>query len=269
MFVVALEKTTAQAATKALTGYVKRGQTLRLLDFLAIRHRKVLSPINIKLQKIVSDCKAKDLDIYTAPSRKFTFVPGVLSVRNAVLSIRISYGKENKNVIAGITGQWAIGNIVVHVLARYDTNSMKLLLRGAPKNKLTIDLKNELDSLTGTYVPIPLPSVSLTNIAVTGLFDLMKGGLATIVVSGSIGKNRVHAVFQKPLKAGKFSGAFAADFGPIRLSNIIRKTTQVVHFKSVPLFEGGLSYSKTCVTCSPLGYTRHLNKILDKMYSAK
>ena len=34
MFVVALEKTTAQAATKALTGYVKRGQTLRLLDFL-------------------------------------------------------------------------------------------------------------------------------------------------------------------------------------------------------------------------------------------
>ena len=93
MFVVALEKTTAQAATKALTGYVKRGQTLRLLDFLAIRHRKVLSPINIKLQKIVSDCKAKDLDIYTAPSRKFTFVPGVLSVRNAVLSIRISYGK--------------------------------------------------------------------------------------------------------------------------------------------------------------------------------
>ena len=57
---------------------------------------------------------------------------------------------------------------------------MKLLLRGAPKNKLTIDLKNELDSLTGTYVPIPLPSVSLTNIAVTGLFDLMKGGLAAV-----------------------------------------------------------------------------------------
>ena len=114
MFVVALEKTTAQAATKALTGYVKRGQTLRLLDFLAIRHRKVLSlTVNIKLQKIVSDCKAKDLDIYTAPSRKFTFVPGVLSVRNAVLSIRISYGKENKNVIAGITGQWAIGTTLL------------------------------------------------------------------------------------------------------------------------------------------------------------
>ena len=225
-----------------------QSDTIRLLDFLAIRHRKVLSPINIKLQKIVSDCKAKDLDIYTAPSRKFTFVPGVLSVRNAVLSIRISYGKENKNVIAGITGQWAIGNIVVHVLARYDTNSMKLLLRGAPKNKLTIDLKNELDSLTGTYVPIPLPSVSLTNIAVTGLFDLMKGGLATVVVSGSIGKNRVHAVFQKPLKAGKFSGAFAADFGPIRLSNIIRKTTQV-DISRVPFF-GSLTIPRLGVTVS-------------------
>ena len=103
--------------------------------------------------------------------------------------------------MAGITGQWTIGNIFVDILARYDINSMKLLLRGAPKIKSSINLKNELDSLTGTYVPIPLSSVSLTNIAVTGQFDLIKGGLATVVVSGSIGKNRVHAVFQKPLKA--------------------------------------------------------------------
>ena len=207
-----------------------------------------LSAINIKLQKILSDCEAKYLDIYTAPSRKFTFIPGVFSVRNTVFSIRISYGKDNRNVIAGVTGQWAIGNIVVDVLARYDINSMKLLLRGAPKIKLTIDLQNELDSLTGTYVPIPLPSVSLTNIAVTGQFNLIKGGLATVVVSGSIGKNRVHAVFQKPLKAGKFSGAFAADFGPIRLSNIISKTTEA-DISSVPFF-GSLSIPRLGVTVS-------------------
>ena len=216
---------------------------------LGIPHKK-LSPINVRLQKIVSDCKAKYLDIYTAPSRRFTFVPGVFSVRSAVFSLRISYGKDDRNVIAGITGQWAIGNIVgVDVLARYDINSMKLLLRGAPKIKsTTINLKNELDSLTGTYVPIPLPYVSLTNIAVTGQFDLIKGGLATVVVSGSIGKNRVHAVFQKPLKAGKFSGAFAADFGPIRLSNIIRKTTQV-DISRVPFF-GSLSIPRLGVTVS-------------------
>ena len=216
---------------------------------LGIPHKKFLSPINIKLQKIVSDCKAKYLDIYSAPSRKLSFVPGVFTIRNTVFSIRISYGKDNRNVIAGVTGQWAIGNIVVDVLARYDINSMKLLLRGAPKIKsTTINLKNELDSLTGTYVPIPLPSVSLTNIAVTGQFDLIKGGLATVVVSGSIGKNRVHAVFQKPLKAGKFSGAFAADFGPIRLSNIIRKTTQV-DISRVPFF-GSLSIPRLGVTVS-------------------
>ena len=51
----------------------------------------------------------------------------------------------------------------------------------------------------------------------------MKGGLATVVVSGSIGRNRVHAVFQKPLKSGKFTGAFAADIGPIKLSDLIKK----------------------------------------------
>ena len=221
---------------------------------LDVPQKKRLSAINIRLQKIVSDCEAKYLDIYTAPFQKFTFVPGVFSVRSAVFSIRISYGKANRNVIAGVTGQWAIGNIVVDVLARYDINSMKLLLRGAPKIKLSINLKNELDSLTGTYVPIPLPSVSLSNIAVTGQFDLIKGGLATVVVSGSIGKNRVHAVFQKPLKAGKFSGAFAADFGPIRLSNIIRKTTQVdiSFFGSLYIPRLGVTVSSDYITSSLL-----------------
>ena len=216
-----------------------------MLDVLESEH---LSAINIKLKKIVSDCKAKHLDIYSAPSSTFTFIPGVFSVRNTVFSIRISYGKDDRNVIAGVTGQWTIGNIVVDVLARYDTNSMKLLLRGAPKIKLTIDLQNELDSLTKTYVPIPLPSVSLTNIAVTGEFELIKGGLATVVVSGSIGKNRVHAIFQKPLKAGKFSGAFAADIGPIRLSDVIRKTTQV-DLSRVPFF-GSLTIPRLGVTVS-------------------
>ena len=127
----------AVTAAQSLTGNVSKGQTLKLLDLLGIPHKKFLSPINIKLQKIVSDCKAKYLDIYSAPSRKLSFVPGVFSIRNTVFSIRISYGKDNRNVIAGVTGQWAIGNIVVDVLARYDINSMKLLLRGAPKIKST------------------------------------------------------------------------------------------------------------------------------------
>ena len=113
---------------------------------------------------------------------------------------------------------------------------------------MTIDLQKEIDSLTGTYVPIPLPSVSLTNIAVTGQFELIKGGLATVVISGSIGKNRVHAVFQKPVKAGKFSGAFAADIGPIRLSDVIRKTTQV-DISRVPFF-GSLTIPRLGVTVS-------------------
>ena len=246
----ALEHEAAQQAeNKILTGYVLKGQTLRLLDLLDVPHNKLFSPINIRLQYIVSNCDAEYLDIYSAPSRKFTFIPGVFSVRNTVFSIRISYGKDDRNVIAGVTGQWAIGNIVVDVLARYDINSMKLLLRGASKIKsATINLMNELDSLTGTHVPIPLPSVSLTNIAVTGQIELIIGGLATVVISGSIGKNRVHAVFQKPLKAGKFSGAFAADIGPIRLSDVIRKTTQV-DISRVPFF-GSLTIPRLGVTVS-------------------
>ena len=235
----------------------KRGKTVRLFDLLDVPQKKRLSAINIKMQRIIADCEDKYIDFYTHPSKKFTIVPRVLSIRNAVFSIRISYAENDRNVIAGIAGEWAIGNIVVDVLARYDTNSMKLLLRRTPKIKLTIDLKNELDSLTGTSVPIPLPSVSLTNIAVTGEFELIKGGLATVVVSGSIGKNRVHAIFQKPLKAGKFSGAFAADIGPVRLSNIIRKTTQV-DISRVPFF-GSLSIPSLGIVREPKNGTLEMS----------
>ena len=225
----------------------KHSDCLISLVFLT-RNSYLPSTSNCKRLSLIA--KLNTCNICSAPSRIFTFVPGIFSVRSDSSSpSESSYGKDNRNVIAGVTGQWAIGNIVVDVLARYDINSMKLLLRGAPKIKsTTINLKNELDSLTGTYVPIPLPSVSLSNIAVTGQFDLIKGGLATVVVSGSIGKNRVHAVFQKPLKAGKFSGAFAADFGPIRLSNMIKKTAEV-DISRVPFF-GSLSIPRLGVTVS-------------------
>ena len=110
-----------------------------------------------------------------------------------------------------------------------------------------IDLQNELNSLTETNLPIPLLSVSLTDIAVTGQFEVIKGGLATVVVSGSIGKNRVHAVFQKPLKAGKFSGAFAAEIKSIKLSELIKKT-QEVDISRVPFF-GSLTIPRFWCDC--------------------
>ena len=177
--------------------------------------------------------------------RKLSIIPGVFSVRNTVVSLRINSGKK---VVAAVSGQWKLGRILVDVLARYSTENTRLLLKGAPRKGLTINLKNQLASLTGTSVPIPLPSVSLTNIAVTGQIDLMKGGLATIVVSGSIGRNRVHAVFQKPLKHGKFTGAFAANIGPIKFSYIIRKIVQV-DISRVPFF-GSLTIPRLGVTVS-------------------
>ena len=229
---------------ETITATVPSQLSLTLLDLFSVQ-KKSLSAINFKLQNITTNCSANMIDIHTSPIRRLAFVPGVFSIRNTVFSLRI---KASKSILAAVTGQWVIGSIFLDVLAQYSTDNLQLLLRGASRKGLTIDLKNELDSLTGTTVPIPLPSVSLTNIAVTGQIDLMKGGVATIVVSGSIGKNRVHAVFQKPLKYGKFTGAFAADVGPIKLSYLIRKTTEV-DISSVPFF-GSLTFPRIGVTMS-------------------
>ena len=233
---------------KTLVATVTRGKSVRLLELFDVPKKLHLSAINLRLKKVVVNCAAKYVDIHSAPSRTLKFIPGLLSIKNAALSLRIKYGIKDSNIIAGLTGQWALGSIYGNVLVRYETKNLQLLLKVAPRKGLTINLKNELDSLTGTYVPIPLPSVSLTNIAVTGQIDLMKGGVATIVVSGSIGRNRVHAVFQKPLKYGKFTGAFAADIGPFKLSYIIKKTTEV-DISRVPFF-GSLVIPRLGVTVS-------------------
>ena len=242
-FVVLGRATTSQS----LTGYVSKSHTLRLLDLF-----DMVLKTNYHLP-LTSDCKRLSLivKLSISISTQLPLASSLLCQEYSLSEIQYSPSEsamaKMTGMFAGVTGQWAIGNIVVDVLARYDTNSTNLLLRGAPKIKSTaINLQNELDSLTGTYVPIP---ISLTNIVVTGQFDLIKGGLATVVISGSIGKNRVHAVFQKPLKAGKFSGAFAADIGPIRLSDVIRKTTQV-DISRVPFF-GSLTIPRLGVTVYP------------------
>ena len=229
-----------------LTAIVPKGQTLRLLDLLPVPKKIDLSAINVKLQKVVINCAAKQIDIHSASLPGFKFIPNVFELRKVSFALRINYGKE-KHVIAAIAGRWVLGSLHLNTLARFDTKTTSLLLRGTPSRKrITINLKNQLARLTGKKIPIPLPSFSMTNIAGTGQFDLVKGGLATIVISGSIGRNNVHAVFQKPLKAGRFTGAFAAEFGPIRLADIIRKTTRV-DVSRVPFF-GTLTIPRLGVT---------------------
>ena len=232
-----------------LIGNVKPGVKIQLLDFLQLRQTATLSPLNVPIRKIGIDCSPSKyhIDLYSVPL-KFRLLPNVVTFRDAVFSLRLGHNKDGRIAIAGVTGQWAIGNIVADIQARFDTNTRMVLLRGVSRKKLTIDLENELDSLTGSYVPIPLPSVSLSDISVTAQIDLIKGGLATVLVSGSIGNNRVHAIFQKPVKAGKFTGAFAAEFGPFKLSNLIKKAIEV-DISSVPFF-GSLTIPRLGVTIS-------------------
>ena len=233
-----------------LTASVRKGRSLKLLDLISVPKSIDLSAINVLLQNITYNRRANRLDIHSAPLNKMNIIPGVFTVSNVVASLRIPCNKgAYKNIIAAFSGHWIIGNIFLHTLARYDTEHMSLLLRGTTKRGKTVDLRNELNSLARTNLPIPLPSVQLGNIAVTGHFELIKGGMATVVVSGSIGSTRVHGVLQKPASSsGKFSGAFAADFGPLRLSNLIRKVTSV-DISRVPFF-GTLSIPRLGLTIS-------------------
>ena len=250
---------------------VLTGKTFRLFDLLNIPRGIDVSAVNFKLQNITYKCGTKELDIHTAPSNVLTLIPGVLKIRDGVVSLRMNFGSKRfqTNVVA-FTGECAIGSIAFNVRARYDTKEKLLLFKGSPSVKMPVDLKNEIDSLTGTLVPIPLSSKTLTNIEVVGSVQFVKGGLATIVATGSIGRIKVYAIFQKPLKAGKFTGAFAADIGPFKLANIIRKAAEV-DISRIPFLGSlvipkiGLTIASDYITSSMLEETFCQKGLLNKL----
>ena len=239
------------ASTEIISARVFPSQRVCLFDlkFLTVPQGIKLSSINFRLQNVTYNCDTKLLDVHTVPSSSFELIPGVFAISDGVVSLRMNLSKsKDSNAIIAFSGQWTLGSLKIDVLARYDNRDKILLLRGAPKQGFSVNLQKMINDLTGTFVPVPLPSFSLTNIAVTGEIELTEGGQVSVVVSGSIDKNRVHAIFQKPLTSGKFSGAFAADFGPFKLSDLVSKATEV-DISDVPFF-GKLSIPRLGVIIS-------------------
>ena len=236
-------------ADQTLTAIVPEGQSLNLQDIFDIPKEIDITGINITVQKIINNCSASHLDIHSAQIQSFDVIPRVFSVKNTVVFLRINYGNDTNNVIA-VSGQWALGkgSLLIDVLARYDSKVSMLLLRGASKKGITVDLKKQLAGLTGTYIPIPFTSFSLTDITITGQIDLMKGGLTTVVVSGSIDKNKVYAVLQKPAGSSNFFAAFAAEIESVNFKEIVN-TCAEIDISNIPFF-GTLTIQKLGVTVS-------------------
>ena len=174
-------------------------------------------------------------------------IPDVLTMTSATVSLRINL--RNGKIITYVTGDLSIGDLRVSAITRYDNNEKVLLLRGSPKEKGNVDLQSLINSLSKTPVTIPLSSSSANKLSVLGEAQVIKGGLVTIVVSGYIGPNRVHSIFQKPTKSGKFSTAFAANLQtPHKLSSLLKKAGEA-DLSRLPIF-GSVSYSRMGVTMS-------------------
>ena len=166
---------------------------------------------------------------------------------SAIVSLRINL--RNGKIITYVTGDLSIGDLHVSAVTRYDNNAKVLLLRGSPKETGSVDFQSLINTLSKTPVTIPLASSSANKLSVLGEAQVIKGGLVTLVVSGYIGPNRVHSIFQKPTKSGKFSSAFAANLQTLqKLSSLLKKAGEA-DLSRLPIF-GSVSYSRMGVTMS-------------------
>ena len=241
-----------------MSAVVQSGSNVRLFDLINLRSESNvdISTVNFKLQNITYNCHTQLLDVHSISSDSLVVIPDVLTMKSAIVSLRINL--RNGQIVTFVTGDLSIGSLEVNAVARYDNNAKVLMLRGTPEQAGNVNLQELINTLSKTPVTIPLPSTSANKLSVSGEAQLVKGGLVTVVVSGYIGATRVHSIFQKPIKSGKFSAAFAANLQTqYKLSSLLKKAGEV-DLSQLPIFASlsfpgiGVMVSSNYITSSIL-----------------
>lgn len=245
---------------------VPKGKTLKIFTLLGLPEKKV-PVINFSIQKIKYDCSSMVFEIETRPTAaKLTLIPGLLELRDVSVGVFISLKQKSTGLsLLKFDSMWRFGDLNMRVSILYNVSRSDLVIKTLPQVSPTIDISGMIRRVTGVTLPLPLPSFTVKDISIIAGIDTFKGGSATIAVSGTVGKTRIHAIFRKSINGrGKFMVAFAADFPSFKLAKLMRKVADV-DISHLPFF-GSLVIPHTGMTIST-GYIYH--HILSSVFSKK
>ena len=223
-----------------LHSIIPNGKIFHLYDLLPRPKNTDISSVNFPLRSVIIDCNKMEMAIKTVPLPKLSIVPGIIEVDNAIVSCAASLNPDTAALThLSITAMWNIAGIQTQVGINYNFLLRQLTIKGELKGAITVNLDSVIKTLTGASLTIPLPSFTLHHVSIDASIDTFDGGDTTIALSGTIDKNRVHAIFRKSVSSGgkgKYSIAFAADLASFKLSTLLHKTTGA-NIRNIPFFD--------------------------------
>ena len=222
-----------------------------LLDF------KVPSDVSLSLEKLLSEIPSMSAAVKSLPSplsdllacnlvairfdppsktlsvaakfTQITIIPNILQVRNLDISLVAILSSSGGLQSLDFNADWILQSTNIRIKVSYDRAAKEVLFAAIPKQGLNI--KDLINSLTGTNLPIPSAINSATLVKIIGR---KSAGIFTFIFSGSIaGKAGVHLVYQK---FGKISHiAIAAGINSFKFADLVQSAVNI-DITGIPFF---------------------------------
>ena len=218
----------------------------------------LLGPVleNIAIEVFTYNCSSTEFSIKTVTTQSLPIIPGVWKLRAATLSIKATLSPVRINDFTFI-GNWDLGSLNAHFSFSDQFETHQLLVSSVVSRKggTTLDIAGFIKQLTGNIVSLPDTPLTFSQIEVSGAIDSYTGGVATLTVSGRLGKDKViKVVLQKRVQPNsKYAAAFATTFSSSNFANLVQDNTGV-DISGIP-FIGSLVVPEMVVTVSTANIT--------------
>lgn len=210
-----------------LMGSVPTDQTLYVAELFNASY-ELETPLNeISMETLQYTCSSTELQITTRTQETAIILPGVLELMSASISFHATLSPVGIRFFQ-FTANWGIGNVNGRFTIEDNLETSQLLLRGSPRGEVSLNLEDEIETLTGKNIPLPVhsSSVSLRDVEVFGAIDTFASGSATFSISGKYGQNNLmHMILQTGVSnlGANYTGAFAAEFTDFAFADLIQE----------------------------------------------
>ena len=176
------------------------------------------------------DCTTKQLDFHIQVSKEIQVIPQVLSLRNLVLSLRVTLGAppQFQSVILSANAQ--MFSIDTFVAVEYKFDSKTFAIKGVSTDKTSLNMQNVLQAVSGASLKVPSGMNTISQITFLGQIE---NGTTTTAIKGKSGESAVTVLLQ--ISGSTRNAALIADIQNFNLANFV-KTALNIDTTSIPLF---------------------------------
>ena len=200
-----------------------------LRDALESLPSQLQSVLSAQLTSFEYNTTSKELSV-SASLRRFTVVPGFLSLSNVEVTYVGSIGKVISTKVVEFEGIWTIGKYSIKTVIVYDGVSKRLDVGSQAAGPLTLNLENLMENIAGNDLVLPS---TISSFAFTSIRGTVTPSEALLIFNGQIGsKGTISVVVEREASGTEL--AVAADLASFKLADLVESATGI-DISSVPL----------------------------------